>query len=80
MMSGTRSPEEYHHTADDDEPAQLGSPWRTPPASPGRRSSPTSRAGSRFNTSGFRLDVSAARRTREFVGQRANDVIGTAAV
>jgi lipid A 3-O-deacylase len=33
-----------------------------------------------FNTSGFRLDVSAARRTREFVGQRANDVIGTAAV
>jgi hypothetical protein len=50
MMSGTRSPEEYHHTADDDEPAQLGSPWRTPPASPGRRSSPTSRAGSRYST------------------------------
>jgi lipid A 3-O-deacylase len=33
-----------------------------------------------FNASGFRLDVSAVRRTREFVGQRANDVIGTAAV
>jgi hypothetical protein len=33
-----------------------------------------------FNASGFRLDFSAVRRTREFVGQRANDVIGTAAV
>lgn len=33
-----------------------------------------------FNTCGFRLDFSAVRRTREFVGQRANDVVGTAAV